>query len=189
MATYSNSALVAGQIRVAKLNFCHEDPCPHLESDSFHLLVTFQGWAYRRPQGSCHLYTWGEFDGRRVPVGHDEAGTLYQMELGQEWVLGDFIIKLAEVCMDENYNACWIDQLCIPQEDAIIRETLANIPTIYRSFDVVILMPGRPCHCLEELSAPLIKAVDEGNEHEQGNAYRAFIQGHGKCVNSLGLNN
>lgn len=71
------------------------------------------------------------------------------MELGCEWEIADFRTTLHDICHDNSF--CWIDQLCIDQtDDAEIRTTLLKIPDIYRSFDVVVLFPGKPCSCYAE---------------------------------------
>lgn len=78
----------------------------------------------------------------------DDASAHVQLELGKEWVIGDFIDRLAELSKDA---PIWIDQICIPQKEEAIRQVLANIPSIFRTFDVAALMPGHPCKCLDDI--------------------------------------
>jgi hypothetical protein len=64
------------------------------------------------------------------------------MTLGEEWDTEgstNYPVRLSF-----EHGACWMNQLCIPQKDAEIRKALASIPTIYRTLDVVALMPGAP---------------------------------------------
>lgn len=131
--------------RVAKALLCQNQSCSVLPST--HLSIDILEVPIRRDQAVAISYTWGEFNRTMVPIGHlrDNSSEIVKMELGQEWVLPDFIKRLDSL---SSKSPIWIDQLCIPQEDEAIRDALASIPTIYRTFDVVVLMPGRPCRCL-----------------------------------------
>lgn len=115
----------------------------------------------RHDQAVAISYTWGEFNRTKVPIGHD-GNKLISIELGEEWILPEFIDRLASL---SSSTPIWLDQLCIPQESKAIRDALASVPTIYRTFDVVVLMPGRPCECLgkflAESGGPVAPEVDQ----------------------------
>lgn len=100
-------------------------------------------------QAKAVSYTWGEFNRRQVPIGHakDKKRRRITIELGEEWTVSDVIERLAEL---SSSGPIWLDQLCIVQNDKAIRDTLAKIPAIFRTFPVVVLMPGRPCKCLSK---------------------------------------
>lgn len=131
--------------RVARALLCQDQACSILPSA--HLSIDILQVPIRQDQAVAISYTWGEFNRTMVPIGHlrNDNGKVISMELGQEWVLPDFINRLDSL---SSQSPIWIDQLCIPQRDEAIRQALASIPDIYRTFDVVVLMPGRPCKCL-----------------------------------------
>ncbi|KAI9660773.1 MAG: hypothetical protein M1831_003465 [Alyxoria varia] len=76
------------------------------------------------------------------------------MTLGEEWELSDLASTFHNLCnpstqIENAPKYCWIDQLCIAQDDdSEVRETLAKIPDIYRTFDVAVLFPGSCCECV-----------------------------------------
>jgi hypothetical protein len=78
-----------------------------------------------------------------------------------------------------------IDQLCIPQDDETIRRTLARVPTIYRTFDVVIMMPGRPCKCLRDFleKSKAADALEESGQRGQLTSVPKRIAKHDHCLN------
>jgi hypothetical protein len=53
-----------------------------------------------------------------------------------------------------------IDQLCVPQKDDLLRETLLSIPMFYKSFHVVVLLPGVHCKCLSDSFSNFIHSQD-----------------------------
>ncbi|RFU25051.1 hypothetical protein B7463_g11281, partial [Scytalidium lignicola] len=126
-------------------------------------------------------YTWGEFGRRKISIGHKhtELPELVKMELGSEWDLGDLIDRLSEVGLK---TPCWIDQLCIPQREAEIRKALAEVPTIYRTFNVIALMPGHPCKCLNDhLNASIeLGSIGLGNALNHRNNFKSTY----RCLNS-----
>ena len=70
------------------------------------------------------------------------------MELGQEWDITELVLALQELCIESGNIPIWIDQLCIAQQKQDeVRSTLARIPDIYRTLDVVALVPGGNCEC------------------------------------------
>ncbi|KAL8858826.1 MAG: hypothetical protein Q9178_004743 [Gyalolechia marmorata] len=101
------------------------------------------------------------------------------MQLGTEWNTEEFTNRLALLAFE--HGACWIDQLCIPQKDAEIRKALASIPTIYRTFDVIVLMPGAPCNCVHEALETLEVAYEFGSESEYNSVVNA-IEPDARCV-------
>ena len=65
--------------------------------------------------------------------------------------------RLAELSAE--YNAVWIDQLCMPQKDDTIRAAQAKVSRIYSTLDVTVIFPGSLCRCLrQELEAHEQKA-------------------------------
>lgn len=144
--------------RVAKLQLCdckRNWPDPHLTIELDHIPV-------QRGEATAISYVWGEFDRRDVPIGHPpgKSEDIIRMNLGIEWVTQDVIHRLAEIAADK---PIWMDQLCIPQNDEEIRRILANIATIYKTFDVAVLMPGHPCACLSLIVKELeARAAEEG---------------------------
>ncbi|KAF9634705.1 hypothetical protein BFW01_g5600 [Lasiodiplodia theobromae] len=130
-------------------------PDPHLTIELDHIPV-------QRGEATAISYVWGEFDRRDVPIGHPpgKSEDIIRMNLGIEWVTQDVIHRLAEIAADK---PIWMDQLCIPQNDEEIRRILANIATIYKTFDVAVLMPGHPCACLSLIVKELeARAAEEG---------------------------
>ncbi|KAF4541910.1 Het-domain-containing protein [Lasiodiplodia theobromae] len=105
---------------------------------------------------------------------------IISVKLGSEWVIEDFIACLAETA-EKDAKPIWIDQLCIEQNDQAIRKVLADIPSIYRSFDVTVLMPGRPCRCL-----PRIVREVNGLPPDPEDPYR--ISRTDECLNATGFN-
>ncbi|KAB2570231.1 hypothetical protein DBV05_g11076 [Lasiodiplodia theobromae] len=144
--------------RVAKLQLCdckRNWPDPHLTIELDHIPV-------QRGEATAIPYVWCEFDRRDVPIGHPpgKSEDIIRMNLGIEWVTQDVIHRLAEIAADK---PIWMDQLCIPQNDEKIRRILANIATIYKTFDVAVLMPGHPCACLSLIVKELeARAAEEG---------------------------
>jgi len=69
--------------------------------------------------------------------------------------------------LSQKHETCWIDQICIPQKDDKIRETLAAIPTIFKTLHVITLFPGPICSCLRtaydkyQLTLKSANAADE----------------------------
>lgn len=145
--------------RVARLEPCdcklHNWTDPHLTIELDHIPL-------QRGEATAISYVWGEFDRRDVPVGHppEKSEDVIRMNLGIEWVTQDVIHRLAEIAADK---PIWMDQLCIPQNDEEIRKILASIATIYKTFDVAVLLPGHPCACL-----PLIVKELEARESQEG---------------------
>lgn len=147
MSTNTANPLKTPQARIAKLQFCHDADC-QLVPD-LHLLIEVNEVALSQDVGVAISYTWGEFNRTKTAIGHDQNSNVMSLELGAEWDLQDFIVSLED--LSRQYQGCWIDQLCIPQQEKQIIATLASIPTIYRTLDVVALMPGSVCACYDEI--------------------------------------
>ncbi|EPS35100.1 hypothetical protein H072_11592 [Dactylellina haptotyla CBS 200.50] len=111
-------------------------------------------------------YTWGEFNRRDVIVGHHEGSPdkIVKLNLGTEWNTFGLVRRLAEICGTD--GAIWMDQICLPQKEEQIQETLAKIPDIYRALEVAIIMPGSPCLCLNvDFDVP--REVQDGGEMKE----------------------
>jgi hypothetical protein len=175
------------RIRIVKLQFCHNDTC-RLSSDP-HLEIKYDDVELSKSLAVALSYTWGEFDRRDVFIGHDTQGTPVSMNLGQEWDVQDTIVRLAMLCMENSkehgpeHTGLWIDQLCIRQNNAEIRATLASIPTIYRTLEVVALMPGGLCSCLQQFALP----ADPIKVEDAFDAYMSALDPLTKCANAFGL--
>lgn len=176
-------------VKVAEISICHLLDCRH--SEDLHLLVS---WSYvNLDHGNVVAisYTWGEFNRTDSVIGHDADGKKISMQIGEEWDRTEFIMALAGICMSESETlACWLDQLCITQDDdEEVRRTIALIPQIYRSFDVVALMPGRPCACL----ATMTELARELKNSAVDDLARTSRLGHevvvvtDRCMNALGI--
>ena len=96
--------MLAGDIRVVKLDYCCVDGCQYIRGDDLHPVISFQDGPLSDQQAVAISYTWGEFNRRQVPLGHDIHGRVYEMELGDEWVTQEFINKLVELSME--HSAC-----------------------------------------------------------------------------------
>ncbi|KAF9630715.1 hypothetical protein BFW01_g1277 [Lasiodiplodia theobromae] len=133
--------------RVADLRVCTAPNCPFTPSP--HLSVHLHDVPLARGNATALSYVWGEFNRGPITVGHaaTSATRTFSLEIGTEWVVSDLLNRLVELCAE---RPVWMDQFCIPQKEDEIVRTLASIPTIYRTFDVVVLMPGAPCGCLRE---------------------------------------
>lgn len=92
-------------------------------------------------------YAWGAADRQIFVLGHevDNAQKLVTFELGSEWNIEKFQLRLVEI---GQAGYIWIDRLCVPQKDDELREMLLNIPSIYSKLSVVLLYPRSPCLCL-----------------------------------------
>jgi hypothetical protein len=182
-------------IRIAKMQFCHDDECEH--GSDIHLNVEFDDIELENSSAIAISYTWGEFDREDEFIGHDTKGTPLLLNLGKEWDVQEVRACLAMLCIENGeargsrHAGCWIDQLCIPQTDKGIRTALASIPSIYKKLDVVVLMPVSTCSCFR-------RRVLEVLESEQGQTPSASsspspgsllhgIHGIKDCVNSLGM--
>lgn len=133
--------------RVADLRVCTALNCPFTPSP--HLSVHLHDVPLARGNATALSYVWGEFDRGPITVGHASTSPTrtFSLEIGTEWVVSDLLNRLIELCAE---RPIWMDQFCIPQKEDEIVRTLASIPTIYRTFDVVVLMPGALCGCLRE---------------------------------------
>ncbi|KAL3425109.1 hypothetical protein PVAG01_04390 [Phlyctema vagabunda] len=168
------------KILCVQFEFCILPDCPH--GLDRHLLVQTTEVALEKGRLHALSYTWGEFDRRKVILGHDNHGRSISMMLGQEWTPSKLIARLAFMCTQDGPNLAksfWIDQLCIPQNDTSIKQTLEKIPDIYRTFDVTILMPGCHCQCLK--SSPF---YDDASKDPD----RTEMARHLSCLNLYGIN-
>lgn len=71
----------------------------------------------------------------------------------------------------------WIDQLSIAQDTEEVKATLARIPDIYRSFNVVVLFPGAVCDCVKKAKSSLTQDNPESD--------RGPLKSLQHCVNSF----
>ncbi|KAL1641645.1 hypothetical protein SLS58_005922 [Diplodia intermedia] len=176
----SGSATNNIQARVADIKYCSDRRCA--TQPSRHLVVSLREVSLRRDEATAVSYVWGEFNREKTPIGH-VAGNSHKtvwMKLGKEWVIGDVMDRLVELATKK---PIWIDQLCIPQNDEEITKTLANIPSIYRTFDVVILMPGHPCKCLPTLMREIGKVDRALSKSATSEAFKRCRLEFESCLN------
>lgn len=139
-------------VRVARTPICEDPACPNR---SQHLAIEIFDEEFIPYKAIAISYTWGDFDRKKVQIGHvkGESGREIWIELGKEWLpkeegnLSDLQKRLVSLSSEK---PIWLDQLCIAPKDEAIRSALADIPTIYSTFEVAILMPGNVCKCLGE---------------------------------------
>lgn len=142
-----------------------------------------------RANATAISYTWGEFDRKPRAVGHlaDNPDATVSLTLGSEWKIEDLVGRLSEL---GSAKPLWIDQLCIPQEDEDeTRNALASVPSIYRSFDVVALMPGHPCKCIDEFlektnAMPAVDTLSPSNLSAVGSTLAPAWQVMADCLNA-----
>lgn len=111
-------------------------------------------------QAIALTYGIGDFGREKHLFGHvDDSLSMQQvrLEFGAEWDIQQIMKALID--LSETHDAIWMDQLSIPQEPVSIAFNLQNIPQIYRTLDVVILLPDALCSCLREV----VEAYDTGN--------------------------
>jgi hypothetical protein len=169
-------------IRVAKLLFCHDEDCVY--GPDLHLRVEFEDTELEKSSAIAISYTWGEFDREDEFIGHDTESNPLWMNLGKEWDVPETIARLVLLCIENGeahgsrHAGCWIDQLCILQTDEGIRAALASIPSIYRTLEVVALMPQAICSCVR-------RRVLEMSKPEQDERLESISSL--TCANSLGV--
>ncbi|KAI1204980.1 uncharacterized protein F4807DRAFT_296579 [Annulohypoxylon truncatum] len=188
------------QARVVNFSFCHDRDCRF--GHQLHLLVRRKLVDLKPGNATAISYTWGEFNRTSQKIGHFEDGSDTVMTLGEEWVSGtgyhDLITTLRDICCvslpDTSLRAnefCWIDQLSIQQDDdEDVRESLAKIPDIYRTYSVLVLLPGALCECIEEGWKSLQRDDTYGNSSPRFNPDK--IGSGGKkmsCWNNMGYAN
>jgi hypothetical protein len=130
---------------------------------------------------------WGEFDRADICLGHraNRPEERIIMNLGSEWVFPEFSQRLAE--LSDHCGALWIDQLCIPQSDDQIKATIAKIPVIYSTFEVVALLPGTLCRCLPRMLGDDLLQEDLSDAVESGVDDDAIRQCAMECFNATGF--
>ncbi|KAL8980009.1 MAG: hypothetical protein Q9205_004794 [Flavoplaca limonia] len=175
-------------IRTVTFDFCSDPHCSWASdsASTVHLLIRHNDILIRevvQNRLKAISYAWGDFERTNRLIGHDVLGSHVSMQLGAEWNTEEFTNRLALLAFE--HGACWIDQLCIPQKDAEIRKALASIPTIYRTFDVIVLMPGAPCNCVHEALETLEVAYEFGDESEYNSVVNAIEPGITKCLSML----
>lgn len=126
-------------------------------------------------------YTWGEFDRRKVTMGYYAGGGRVELAMGEEWDTLELKVQLSEICPEK--QACWLDQLCTPQEEEKLRITLARILIIYRTLGVIVMMPGRPCQYLPRIAAEASEALKMNDWTAAWNVVKELS----KCLGSMGL--
>lgn len=103
-------------------------------------------------QARALTYAIGDFDRKEHIFGHIEhepATQQVRLVFGDEWYVQQTMTALVE--LSKTHSAIWMDQLSIPQNAASIALNPQNMPQIYDTFDVVILLPDAPCTCLKEV--------------------------------------
>ncbi|KFY53031.1 hypothetical protein V496_07968 [Pseudogymnoascus sp. VKM F-4515 (FW-2607)] len=168
---------------IAKFVFCSADSCPLRSIERTHLLVSkSQIDLVKEKDAAVALsYTWGQFEHTKRLIGHSVDGEPVFLILGAEWDTVDITSCLVRLSLE--HAGCWIDQLCMPQKEEEVRTALASIPLIYRSLDVVVLLPGAPCKCLQESLEMIQVAKQFGTEEDFKSAHGAVQTRIFRCLN------
>ena len=137
------------KIRVIKFKICQ---CSYM--DKPHLRTRRKRVKLLKGNAAAIFYTWGEFIPQPVTSGHDRKMRAVVMSLGKEWPVEDVATTLTRIYREHSRRrGCWIDQLCIPQNDITERrKAIMKIPDIFRTFKTVIMMCGKPCKCFASLA-------------------------------------
>jgi len=147
--------------------------------------VAVRSWIRCKATGQAIAVTYGigDFDRAKHVFGHvvNEL-TIRQVELefGGEWNIDQVMKPLVE--LSESHGAIWMDQLSIPQDTASIAISLQNMPQIYRTFDVVVLLPDALCSCLRDI-VDLYDAGDSSVMSENGILDVSSVVG--ACLNAF----
>ncbi|QKD50444.1 uncharacterized protein FOBCDRAFT_257831 [Fusarium oxysporum Fo47] len=178
-------------IRIARAVPCCHNPssCP-VPTTEPHLVIHYDQVGITHTSAVAISYTWGRFSRRRVAIGHrspyNGPSDLIYLELGIEWNTAD--LQNCLVSLSESHGGFWMDQLCKSQEQEDVVRTLASIPTIYRSLDVVALMTGAFCGCLQQWTGQIINEFESRSmTHEQINELYHDVVLKFQCVNSAGM--
>ncbi|KAF3222551.1 hypothetical protein TWF679_006021 [Orbilia oligospora] len=144
-----------------------------------HVAVSWTKVQINEIDGTAISYTWGDFDRENLIIGHWEEDPMraVAMNLGTEWDVEDLIDRLVEISAVK--GNLWMDQLCAPQREDYAKEILPKIPDIFRSMEVVVLMPGARCTCLEKVVDKLKGGAKAGDVVEKWLGT--------KCHNKAGL--
>ena len=180
--------------RAVHFSFCKDGNCAFSECDPHHLSIRRRLLEVKRGNATAISYTWGEFERRDICLGHfEDSKALVMMHLGQEWEVNHLRSTLTSLSHPVDYERSsegeyfWIDQLSILQNDPEdIRETLANIPEIFRSFDVIALIAGARCECWSERAAQAKAQIPrEQTDDEDRKLLKGLISR--PCINDLSL--
>lgn len=173
-------------VPVAIIATCTVSEC-RSELPAGHLMVEVSMVTRKHGSAVAISYTWGEFNRRAVTLGHDHSGKNLTLELGEEWDLDDLRDSL--LMLSQRHGGVWLDQLCLRQNEAHLKQDLASIPYIFRAFDVVALMPGKPCPCFRARWEAVLDSVHPDRtpieRGESENRHRNLLL---ECQNSPGLN-
>lgn len=153
-----------------------EFPVPHIAVGSWIRSVA-------TGQAMAVTYGIGDFDRAKYVFGHvDDELAIQQvkLEFGGEWNIDQVMKALVE--LSESHGAIWMDQLSIPQDTASIAINLQNMPQIYRTLDVVVLLPDALCSCLKDV-VDLYDAEHSSVMSENGSLDVAAILG--VCLNAF----
>lgn len=168
---------------IAKFVFCSADLCPLRSIERTHLLVSKSqiDLVNEKDAAVALSYTWGQFEHTKRLIGHSVDGEPVFLILGAEWDTVDITNSLVRLSLE--YAGCWIDQLCMPQKDEEVARALASIPLIYRALDVVVLLPGAPCKCLQESLEMIQVAKDFGTEEDYKTSHETVRRRIHRCLN------
>lgn len=176
-------------ILIARAVFCRRNPssCP-IQATEPHLVIHYDQVEISHTSAVAISYTWGRFGRRPVAIGHRSPdsgpGDPIYLELGVEWNTRD--LQNCLVSLSEKHGGFWMDQLCKPEGKRNIDRTLRMIPTIYRSLDVIALMAGACCRCLQEWTRRVIDKSGSMTHDQINELYHEAIKA-SKCVNFAAL--
>ncbi|KAL4911475.1 hypothetical protein BDW74DRAFT_142947 [Aspergillus multicolor] len=175
-------------VNIAHFSVCADEECPFETIEETHLVIKKNRVNIaRKPDAAVALsYAWGHFEHTKRLLGHSPEGKPMHVILGAEWNTDDFSQSLVRLSAEQ--GGCWIDQLCMPQKnEEEVRKTLASIPSVYRTLDVIVLFPGAPCKCLREELDEMNRAKEDGTyeEYMEARPPRIIDTLHNSCMNII----
>lgn len=192
--------------RVVTFSICDDQACSLRGDRPYHLLAKHAYTNVQRGNATAISHAWGEFSRAKRQVGHYPDNKPVMLELGEEWDVDGLITTLCDLCSpipEKNLGFgstfCWIDQLCINQDDVEeVRTTLSKIPEMYKTFNVIALLPGDRCECMSKRLEEVAEAVEKlDTEFSQNNStdleeriiaeYGLDFAQNSLCTNILGL--
>lgn len=184
-ATLSQQQVDNGRLQtffIATASYCScDDPVCLVSPVQPHLVIHYVHVPIKHARGAAISYTWGEFERRQFTIGHTKSFCPVSVNLGREWHIGHLLRCLVE--LSKMHDGVWMDPLCMPQGQAVIKATLAIIPDIYRNLHVIVVMPGAVCNCLETITNRALELHDTGSsDGDVLSVYRSL-----RCLNWIGF--
>jgi Heterokaryon incompatibility protein (HET) len=174
-----SSDLKQQNVRVSRFSPCR---CSASYYDEDHLSIQTFDVDLSLGEAAAISYAIDDFDRQYHVFGrrdHD-VGQPIRLLFGGEWVISDLRSSLVKLSKD--HKGLWVDQLSIPQTPKEIQIRLQQMPEIYHTFEVVVLLPNAPCTCLAQAVASY-EAGEQRLMHSSGDFNRGIIER--ACLNSV----